>query len=86
MTLDEILSGLEGLKDFVNDHQKPHIDALKAGVKALVEKVEPPVVQEAEVVESKPEVPQEEVKEESKEDFAPKNVVKRKPYKRRSSK
>lgn len=82
MTLDEILSGLEGLKDFVNDHQKPHIDALKAGVRALVEKVEAPVVQEAEVVESKPEVPQEEVKE----DFSPKNVVKRKPYKRRAPK
>lgn len=80
MTLAEILVGLEGLKDFVNDHQKPHIDALKAAVKTLVEKVEAPVVEEIEVVESKVDAPQ----EESKEGFVPKNVVKKKrAYKRK---
>lgn len=38
MTLEEILAGLEGLKDFVNDHQKPQIEHLKTAVKQLGEK------------------------------------------------
>jgi len=37
MTKQEILDALEGLKDYVNDHGKRQIDALKGGIMGLEE-------------------------------------------------
>lgn len=84
MTVEEICKELEALKDFVNEHQKPRLDALKAAVKALPVISWKPVVQEPEAVGSKVEAPQEESKVEEK-GFKPLNVPKSKrTYKRKS--
>lgn len=90
MTLDEILAGLEGLKDFVNDQQKPTLERLKEAVREIVGNKPQEIVPTQEVVETSSSYVTTDMRPESKEDFAPKNVVKekvkRKPYKRRSPK
>lgn len=40
MTKDELLNGLEGLKDLVNDGGKSQIDAFKAAVREMVPETE----------------------------------------------
>lgn len=52
MTKQEILDGLEGLKDLVNNNGKAQLDALKASVMGLEE---PVVVVPEPVIEKKPE-------------------------------
>ena len=77
MTKQEILDGLEGLKDMVNNNGKVQIDALKAGVTGLLEpeplrEIEPEPVAEEKALDPEPIV-------------APKKErTKPKPYKRRS--
>lgn len=73
MTKDEIVAGLEGLKDLVNDNGKRSLDVLKAAVKTLDVREAKPA---EEVVPESYQVPEEEpVKPEPS--FVPKNVVKR---------